>query len=171
MAEPNTIYKLIILYMLEQIDFPLGNTKISNFFLDKDYTTYFTVQQTINDLLESELIVAESSHSNTHYRITASGRETLGFFEDKISDAIRQDIKDYFSDNQIEMKKEADVLADYYKTTHQDYAVHCQLKQKNISVIDLTLTVKNTEMAEAVCRNWTKQSGEIYDYLMDMLIQ
>ena len=65
MAEPITIYKLIILYMLSQVDFPLGNTKISNFFLDKEYTTYFTIQQVLNDLLDSELIVAESTHNNT----------------------------------------------------------------------------------------------------------
>ena len=58
-------------------------------------------------MLDSELIVAESTHNNTNYRITASGRETLDFFEDKISEAIRQDIREYFSQNQIEMKKEA----------------------------------------------------------------
>ena len=162
MAEPITIYKLIILYMLSQVDFPLGNTKISNFFLDKEYTTYFTIQQ---------LIVAESTHNNTNYRITASGRETLDFFEDKISEAIRQDIREYFSQNQIEMKKEADISADYYRTLQHNYAVHCQLRQKNIPVIDLTLTVKNTEMAEAVCKNWQEQSPEVYACLMDMLVK
>ena len=171
MAEPNTIYKLIILYMLEQLDFPLNNTKISNFFLDKDYTTYFTVQQVVNDLLESELITYETTHSNTQYRITASGKETLHFFEDKISEAIRKDVADYFSANQIELKQDADILADYYKTTNQDYAVHCQLKQHNHPVIDFTLTVKNTEMAEAVCENWKKQSEEVYAYLMDLLVK
>lgn len=171
MAEPTTIYKLIILYMLEQADVPLGNTKISNFFLDQDYTTYFTVQQTLNDLLDSELIVSESNHNHTRYRITASGRETLDFFENKISESVRLDIAQYFSNNQIEIKKEADILADYYKTTYQNYAVHCQLRQKNIPIIDLTLAVKNTEMAEAICNNWKKQSEEIYDYLMDALIK
>ena len=49
MAEPITIYKLIFLYMLSQVDFQLGNTKISNFFLDKEYTTYITIQQVLND--------------------------------------------------------------------------------------------------------------------------
>ena len=171
MAEPITIYKLIILYMLSQVDFPLGNTKISNFFLDKEYTTYFTIQQVLNDLLDSELIVAESTPNNTNYRITASGRETLDFFEDKISEAIRQDIREYFSQNQIEMKKEADISADYYRTLQHNYAVHCQLRQKNIPVIDLTLTVKNTEMAEAVCKNWQEQSPEVYACLMDMLVK
>ena len=45
MAEASTQYKLIVLYMLDQVDFPLTNTQISNFMLNKDYTTYFTVQQ------------------------------------------------------------------------------------------------------------------------------
>lgn len=171
MAEPNTIYKLIILYMLEQVDFPLNNTKISNFFLDKDYTSYFTVQKVVNNLLDSELITSETTHSNTQYRITASGRETLSFFENKLSAAIRNDVTDYFFKNQIELKNDADILADYYKTTNQNYAVHCQLKQHNISVIDLTIAVKNAEMAEAICQNWKKQSESVYGYLMDLLVK
>lgn len=44
MAEPFTLYKLIVLYMLEKVDFPLSNTQISDFFLEKEYTNYFTVQ-------------------------------------------------------------------------------------------------------------------------------
>lgn len=57
MAEPNTIYKMTILAMLDQVDFPLSNTQISNFFLEQDYTDYFTVQQILSGLLDSELIV------------------------------------------------------------------------------------------------------------------
>ena len=38
MSEPLTLYKLIILYMLEKVDFPLTNAQISGFVLDKGYT-------------------------------------------------------------------------------------------------------------------------------------
>lgn len=65
MAEPNTIYKMTILAMLDKVDFPLSNTQISNFFLDHDYTDYFTVQQMISSLLDSELIRSKSTHNNT----------------------------------------------------------------------------------------------------------
>ena len=41
MAEPLTLYKLIILYMLKKVDFPLTNAQISEFVLDQEYTTYF----------------------------------------------------------------------------------------------------------------------------------
>ena len=62
MAEPFTIYKLTILYMLDKSGFPLTNTQISNFFLEKEYTDYFSIQEVIGELTDSELIKAESTH-------------------------------------------------------------------------------------------------------------
>ena len=89
MADASTQYKLIVLYMLDQVDFPLTNTQISNFMLDKDYTTYFTVQKAISELIDAGLMRTESTYNNTHYYITPAGRETLSYFPDKISDAIK----------------------------------------------------------------------------------
>ena len=64
MADASTQYKLIVLYMLDQVDFPLTNTQISNFMLDKDYTTYFTVQKAISELIDAGLMRTES-HTTT----------------------------------------------------------------------------------------------------------
>ena len=52
MAEPRTLYKLMILYMLEKSEFPLTNAQISGFILDKGYTTYFHLQQAISELTD-----------------------------------------------------------------------------------------------------------------------
>ena len=49
MAEAFTLYKLIILYMLDKVDFPLTNSQISEFVLDKGYTDYFKLQQALSD--------------------------------------------------------------------------------------------------------------------------
>ena len=40
MAEAFKLYKLIILYMLDKVDFPLTNSQISEFILNEGYTTY-----------------------------------------------------------------------------------------------------------------------------------
>ena len=71
MAEALTQYKLLVLYMLDHVDFPLTNTQISNFVLDKEYTTYFTIQQTISELISSELI-------RTAEEVTQIGRQLTG---------------------------------------------------------------------------------------------
>lgn len=171
MAEALTQYKLIVLYMLDHVDFPLTNTQISNFLLDKEYTTYFTIQQAINELIGAELIHAKSTHNNTCYYITPAGRETLSFFPDKISSAIKADVLTYFAENKMELKQEISVIADYYKTTAQEYAVRCQIKEKDRALVDLTITAKTKEQAEAVCENWKKQNEEVYAFLMDLLIK
>ena len=59
------LYKLIVLYMLNKVDFPLTNAQISEFILDEGYTTYFKLQQAISELIESGFIREESTHSRT----------------------------------------------------------------------------------------------------------
>lgn len=170
MAEPFTIYKLTILYMLDRVDFPLSNSQISNFFLEQDYTDYFRVQEVLSDLERAELITAKSAHASTQYMLTAAGRETLGFFKDKITEGIAADVARFFEKNQFAMKRENSIVADYYKTTGSRYAVRCQVFSDGAPVIDLTLTVRTKEQAEAACANWKKQNQDVYAYLMDILL-
>lgn len=171
MSETFTLYRLMILYMLDKVDFPLTNTQITNFIQEKDYTDYFTVQQTLSELLDSDLIIAESTHNNTLYRITPEGRQTVDFFSNKISNGIKQDILEYFTENRMELKQETSVVSDYYKTTDNRYAVRCQMKNGEHAIIDLTLAVPDKEQAIAVCKNWSEQSENIFILLMDELIK
>ena len=84
---------------------------------------------------------------------------------------IKEDVLSYFAENKIELKQEISVIADYYKTTGQEFAVRCQIREKERSLLDLTITVKSREQAEAICANWQKQDEEVYGYLMDLLLQ
>ena len=65
MAEPLTLYKLIILYMLKKVDFPLTNAQISEFVLDQEYTTYFTLQQAISELVQGKTLLVIAHRLNT----------------------------------------------------------------------------------------------------------
>ena len=42
--EPLTLYKLIILYMLDRVNFPLTSAQVSEFILEKEYTNFLTLQ-------------------------------------------------------------------------------------------------------------------------------
>lgn len=78
-TDASTLYKLIILYMLDRVNSPMTNAQISEFVLEKGYTTYFTLQEVLNTLISDGFITEESYHSSTHYTITDSGRETINF--------------------------------------------------------------------------------------------
>ena len=45
--ESITLYKLIVLYMLDRVDFPLSNATITGFILESGYTDFATIQQVI----------------------------------------------------------------------------------------------------------------------------
>ena len=61
MADTLSLYKLIILKMLEQVEYPLTNSQITEFILDKEYTNYFTVQQALSEMDETGLVTSTST--------------------------------------------------------------------------------------------------------------
>lgn len=106
------LYKLIILYMLNCIDFPLTNTQISDFILEQGYTDYFKLHQTIGELVEDRLIRKETTHNRTLYYLTDEGEKTVQLFRNHISPGIREDIQSYLRNRQFELKNENSVRSD-----------------------------------------------------------
>ena len=150
MSEPFTLYKLIILYMLDKVDFPLTNAQISGFILDKGYTTYFKLQQALSELAESGFIREEATHSRTFYHLTEEGEETIHFFRNKISDAIQKDIDGFLKEKHYELKNEVSVKSDYFPASGMEFTVRCQVIENNQPLIDLTLTVPSEAEAETI---------------------
>ena len=171
MSEPHTLYKLIILYMLKKIDFSLTNSQISSFILEQGYTTYFTLQSVLSELIESGLIHQETIQNSSFYTITPECEETIGFFENKISQSIRDDIDHYLKENKMQLRNEVSVIADYYRNTAGEIAVRCQVKEKHSDLIDLTVTVPDEAQAKAICSQWQKKCQTIYEYIMKELLQ
>ncbi|WP_342756474.1 DUF4364 family protein [Kineothrix sedimenti] len=167
--EPLTLYKLIILYMLDRVNFPLTSAQVGDFILEKEYTNFLTLQQAISELTEAGLISAQSIRNRTHLLITAEGLNTLSFFENRISDTIKKEINTFFKDNEMELRNEVSILADYYKSTTGDYDAHLVAKEKKVKLVDITLSVPTEESAAAICDNWQRKNQQIYQYLIQQL--
>lgn len=170
MSDSLTLYKLIILFMLDKVDFPLTTSQISEFILEKEYTNYFTIQQALNELTDSHLVRADTMRGTTYYQNTDEGKNTVTYFGDRIPQAIVDDIMAYLDQNRYTLKNEVSILADYYRSTSQDYAVRCQVKEGDVNLIDLTLTVPDEQTAASICNNWHKKSSSLYGYLMEELL-
>ena len=100
--EPLTLYKLIILYMLDHVDFPLTSAQVSDFLLEKEYTNFLTLQQAISELTDASLITTHSIGNRTHLMITVEGKNTLSFFEDNIGENHQKEILNYLGLNEAD---------------------------------------------------------------------
>ena len=170
MAETYTLYKLIVLYMLDKVDFPLTTSQISEFILDKGYTSYFRLQETLSELTDSGLLKVETTHNRTLYHLTENGAETIHFFSNKISPAIRQEIDDFLKEKQYDLKEEVSVKSDYYLNTNHEFEVRYQIMENGYNLIDLKLTVPTEKEAEAIAAKWSLKSQEIYTSILTDLL-
>ena len=106
MADINLTYKIIILGLLDKAKMPLSNTTIVDFFLEYEYTDYFSAQMALSDVVDSKMVDIIETHGNTSYTINEEGSKTLELFSDKINDDIEKDIVSYYKDNKLKMREE-----------------------------------------------------------------
>ena len=156
--------------MLKKVNFPLSNAQMSDFFLNKEYTNYFTFQQVLNELLESNLIRVETIRNTSRYEMTKEGDEVLYYFGNKISEAIVADMDQFLKDNKFKLRNETGIIADYYKTSDHDFVVRCQVREGKTVLLEVNVSVPGEEQASAMCDNWKTHSQEIYAYIMKKLM-
>ena len=170
MTEPLTLYKLIVLYMLRQIDFSMTLSQISDFVNGKGYTDYFTLQSAISELMETELVHCEHIQNTSFYTITPEGEEAIGYFENQLSHALKQDIIDYLKENRLQLRDEVSVLSEYYRNTSGEYDAVCRVREKNADLIRLTVSVPEEKQAKMICRQWKEKCQNVYAYVMKELM-
>lgn len=170
MTETFTLYKLIVLYMLDKVDFPMTTSQISEFMLDKGYTTYFKLQEALSEMVDSGLLKIETTHNRTLYHLTENGAETIQFFTNKISPAIQNDVNEFLKEKQYDLKEEVAIKSDYYLNTNREYEVRCQIVENGFSLIDLKITVPTETEAETIAGSWFRQSQDIYALLLSKLL-
>jgi DNA-binding PadR family transcriptional regulator len=165
------LYKLMILYILSRVNFPLTNAQLTAFILEKEYTNYFNIQRAVSELIDDAYISSKIIRNSSLYRITESGHETLLFFDNMISPGIKEDIEAYLMQNKYELQEEVSSPAEFYQVKKGEYAAHLSVIERDTPIIDLTLIVTTEEEASRLCNNWREKSSDVYSYLMSVLLE
>lgn len=169
-SDAMTLYKLIILFILDKVDFSLTNAQLSDFILNKGYTNYFNIQQAINELEKVELIHGKTIRNSSYFEITREGQETLSFFNKEIGDTIKNEILEYLRENKYQLREEVSTVSDFYEEKKGEYITRCYVQERGSKIVEVSLNVSSEEEAMSICNNWRDKSQEIYAYLMRELL-
>ena len=171
MTEPSlTLYKLMILYMLDRVDFPLSGSQLGEFVISRGYTGYFHFQQALNELEEDSFISGEPLRNSTNYSLTETGKEALTLFSSGIPGKIKEDILDYFGDQKLTLRREHDITADYDIRPNGEYIVRTVIKDRGDPLLSMEINVVTKEQAAAICDQWKEKSEIVYQYIIDTLL-
>lgn len=170
MSDYNILYKIIILKMLDMSGNTLNTDLINSFFIDYNYTDYFTVQETLYELVEQNMI-SNSSNKNdsTNYFLTDEGVKTLSLMSDRITSGILKDLKEYFEKNRLEIKEAHEMASSYDSSTAGGYIVHLSMGEKGNRSMDISIKVPSEEMAKTMAFNWKSHFDKTYEGIIDSL--
>ena len=165
------LYKLIVLYLLNEVDFPMTTAQISEFILEQEYTTFFKLKEALDEMVESDFLKVEDTHNRTLYHLTVEGAKTIEFFGNKISPAIQEDIEAFLKEKHYDLKEESGVKANYFFNEEEgEYHVRCRIVENSSNLIDLKLVVPTEKEAEAIVNGWLTDYEEIYAMLLSKLL-
>jgi len=170
MADKLTLYKLIVLYMLDKVDFPMTNSQISEFILEQGYTTYFKLQEALSDMVDSDFIKVEVTHNRTLYHLTPEGARAISYLGNKISPAIKIDINTFLKEKKYDLKEEVGIRSDYRITENDEYVVRCLIVENGENIMDLRLIVPTEKEAQSITNNWIANYQQAYASLISKLL-
>lgn len=163
--------KLLLLYLIDKIEFPLSNLQITQIILDNKFMNYFYLQQYIKELCDSKFLITNSENNKIYYIITENGKQTLQYFENRISEETRNQIKKILQKTIKSIKHETKIVSDFTPINENEYIVNCKISENDFTLIDLNIMVGTKNDARKICENWKTNSSMIYPEIINSLIK
>lgn len=169
-TEELALHKLMILYLLDQLDYPIANTQLTHVVLEKNYIDYFSLQQYLGQLLHSHLIDEVVEKDKTCYTTSQLGKQTLEFFSNRIPSEIRKELDQYVTNNKQMLKKAMEITADYIPENEHEFIVHCKIQEQKTVLLDVKIAVASKDQAQKMVSTFKNSPEQVYHQIVQTLL-
>lgn len=163
--------KLLLLYILQKINFPISNSQLTEIILENNFMNYFTFQQYISELLSSDFLVFIDVNSKQRIKITDKGIKVLELFSSRISSDKIEKADEYIKNKITTIKKEVTVTADYTIDNRNSYIVNLNASENGITLMEINVNVTSNKQARDLCAKWKEKSTQLYNDIINILIE
>lgn len=156
--------KIFVLYLLENINYPLELCEISDIVMQTDYVLFLDFAESFNELVDSQLVEAVENGGKTCYVITRKGRtvaQTLksdvlpSMLDKALVAALR-----YLDFSRRGITAECETVRTDVMTGECD--VHCVLYEKKKIIFEATLHVDSLDRARRMKENFESRPEVVY---------
>ena len=170
----STENKLLLLYLINRMEFPMSRAQVTDFVREADFMDYYTLQQTLADMVESGHLDATEENaldnSTTRYAVTGEGQTTLEYFEKHIAWSKREAIDRYITENRGKIKKDYENTATYFPNVENDeFRVKCGVYEDERALLELFVSVDTREQAKLIQSNWRANASVLYQRIIEAL--
>ncbi|MBB6630236.1 DUF4364 family protein [Clostridium algidicarnis] len=162
--------KLMVLYILKSIKIPISNSQLTEMILENGFINYFTLQQYITELISSSFISYDKKNEKKVLVLSAKGEKVLSMFQDRISPSKTEVIEAYIKERLDTIKRELTLTSDYTIDDNGNFIVDLKAIENDFMLMDLKINVTSNKQAMSLCDKWKSNSSEIYNKIMQLLI-
>ncbi len=164
--------RLIILYTLSRASRPLTAYEISHVVLGSAIIDFFDIHDALAFLTNAgEIYMFKDMDDKIMYSLTESGK--LG--ADNFSDRIPLEVKEYTDEclTQLikEQKKQNSIIAKSVPVNYDEYNAHLELNDGKYTLLSMDIYANDEELSKLMCKNFRKNTNQIYDLILNMLIK
>lgn len=175
-AKEPIICKLIILFTLENMEFPLTEQTIIDICYSKNnWISYMDCKEYLYKLVESNLIYkTESKNREEMFDITYDGRNCLGHFYDKMDNSLREQITEYTKANRVHFKRTQEYVYTCNKSEDGSHVLDLIIRSDNLSgepLFEIKIKAPTRQSAYEACKKWQAEAHSVYETVYEMLIQ
>jgi hypothetical protein len=164
-----TVYKLIILYMLDRAEGEVTQGMISSFLLEGGYANFVSLAESYAQLEKQGLVRIILRGDKKFLKLTDAGIQALGFFCGRLSPQIRGQVDEWLVENGHRIREDREVSAVYERMTSGVYEVRMSVREKDVTLFEVKISVPDAASAEAVAGKWQEKNTDIYQYLIENL--
>lgn len=161
--------KLLLLYIIDKIDLPISNIQLTEIVLENNFINYFTLQEYIDELISSNLIIKINHNEKDRLTISSKGKEVLSLFKNRLSDEDINKLNTYIGLKMNLIKKEATISADYTIENGNSYVVSLSASENNIPLMEIKVTVASNKQARELCTKWKANPSDLYTKIIKVL--
>ena len=151
-SESDTETKLILLYMLEQIEIPLSEKFIFDICTTRNpWINYMECKAVFPELLKFNMIFSpDKSEENKRYSLTALGRNCVNSFYNEIPENLREDISTFCKNNRMYFKRLQEYVADFKKNADGTYMVTMRIIDSTSNIPAFEIAINLQTRAESI---------------------
>ncbi len=166
----NAENRLILLYLLEKLEFGATDLHITELLLENHLMDYFTLQFQLFGLIDARLVTQRfTEEERVIFSITPAGRDVLKNLASTIPAGIRLKIDDLIAPLRSKIREDNQITADFTPESETSFSVTCAAAEDDFDLIKIDVQLGSRKDAVNVCHNWKKHSQEIYAEILAAL--
>ncbi len=162
--------KLILLYLLKELDDALDYQTISEIIVWDGSINYFVFNQCFNQLVENGSILKEVSADSGKelYSISPTGKSAIEAVEDSLLKFIRERIM-RSATRLLAFKKDGSGITSSIEPMHEGYQLTCTIQNKKFPLMELKMYLDYKEEAEVLRQGFDDRAEHIYSAILTLL--